>query len=122
MLFRSDKVRFVRYINDSFKPVDVNIKEFSLTYKKGSNILNALDGILATSTFIFGEQTFPINGGEKVVILTSKYSKGIVYAISNGESKEIGSINGSYSEFELPSNTSALRLMGEMEVFEVITF
>ena len=77
-----DKFRFIRYYNKTSKPIDINLKKFSFETSGINNTsINILDGNLSTSTFVYGEHLFPISLGCKVVILTSKYSKGDVYAI-----------------------------------------
>lgn len=115
--------RYIRAINNTNSPIDLNLKQFEITKANNNKpITNLFDGNLATSYQFYGIKKIEFIGNKKVTILSSALSGGKIKAIcADGTFVYLGQINGSLNEFNLPSNTVALELEGAMEIYEIIS-
>lgn len=115
---------YVRYINNSDKPVELNLRKFEIVTgtKAGGDMLNLFDKNYATTYDVDDKLEFAVRGSMKrITILASKSSTGSVVAIDkDGKRIVLGKLNGAYTSFDTPEGFAAVEIEGKAKIHEIV--
>lgn len=117
------QARYIRFINRSSKPVDVNLRGFDVvtTETAGADMMNLFDKSYATTYTAEQIEIARPALAQRVTLLAAKGSKGeLSYIDAKGNRTQLSRIDGAYCSVKLPDAAVAVVITGGVTLHEVI--
>lgn len=121
---QASQARYIRYINRSAKPVELNLRKFEVQTSTSTTgeLINLIDKDFTTIYALDGTtELVPPTTATAISILSTADSKATVNCIAaDGTRTQLGELSGNFAKFDIPKGATSIVIEGKATIHEVI--
>lgn len=120
---KATSARYVRYVNNTNKPVEVKLQKFAVKTAAPTNgdIMAAFDQDILTGYVVAGTTTLqkPADAVAVSILTSLPVSMELVGRDATGQARSLGMITTGFAKFQLPADIVSLDLVGNATIYEI---